>query len=274
MSEESVRILIERQARGAIIGHAVFRLESALVIAGTILLTFFLPRPFPFWPVWGWVAIGLAAEAFIIGSSLADAKTNERVVGELFQQRFNPRAIQNNDVRRKVERSLEYQRRIEKIVQGTRQGPLRTHMRETARDIGDWIATVFRLAQRLDAYMADDLIRHDKSSVRPDIENLTDRFRVEDNPAVKQQLEATITSKKAQLESLERLDDTMQRADYLLEQSLSALGTVYSQLQLISAKDVDGRKAQQLRQDVTEQVNRLQDVISTMDELYDIGPNL
>jgi hypothetical protein len=270
MSEGSVRTHIERQARRAIIENALFRPESALVIAGTILLTFFLPHPFAFWPVWGWLALGLVAEVFIVVSSLTDAATNERVISELFRQQFNPRVIRNKGVRQKVEQALEYQRRIETSVQSVRQGPLRTHMQETARGIGDWVATIFRLAQRLDAYLTDDVIRHDMASVKPDIENLTARLRVEDDDAVRRQLEATIASKRAHLASLENLDNTMQRADYLLEQSLSALGTVYSQLQLIGAKDVDSPQAQQLRLDIAEQVNRLQDIVHAMDEVYSI----
>jgi hypothetical protein len=64
------------------------------------------------------------------------------------------------------------------------------------------------------------------------------------------------------------LDNTMQRADYLLEQSLSAMGTVYSQIQLIGAKDVDSPRAQALRQSIAEEVAQLQDVIGAMDEVY------
>jgi hypothetical protein len=268
MPAESIRANIERRARRAIIENALFRPESAIVIAGVILLTFFIPQPFAFWPVWGWLALGAVAEILIVVTSLTDAATNERVVSALFREEFNPRAIRNKAVREKVERALEYQRRIEATVQGAREGPLRTHMHETARGIGDWIATIFRLAQRLDAYLADDLIRQDMNEVKPSIANLAARLRVEDDPAVRAQLQATIESKQQQLASLNTLDNTMQRADYLLEQSLSAMGTVYSQLQLIGAKDVDSPRAQALRRNIAEQVSQLQDVVNAMDEVY------
>ena len=271
MPTRSVRTDIERRARRAIVENALLRAESAIVIAGVILLTFFIPRPFPFWPPWGWVALGAVAEVLIVVTSLTDAATNERVVSALFREEFNPRAIRNKALREKVERALEYQQRIEAAVQGAREGPLRTHMRETARGIGDWIATIFRLAQRLDAYLADDLIRQDMSAVKPSIANLQARLRTEDDPAVRAQLQATIQSKEQHLASLEKLDNTMQRADYLLEQSLSAMGTVYSQIQLIGAKDVDSPRAQTLRRSIAEQVAQLQDVIGAMDEVYHRG---
>jgi len=106
------------------------------------------------------------------------------------------------------------------------------------------------------------------NQVKPSIANLAARLRVEDDPAVRAQLQATIESKQQQLASLNTLDNTMQRADYLLEQSLSAMGTVYSQLQLIGAKDVDSPRAQALRRNIAEQVSQLQDVVNAMDEVY------
>jgi hypothetical protein len=46
------------------------------------------------------------------------------------------------------------------------------------------------------------------------------------------------------------------------------MGTVYSQIQLIGAKDVDSPRAQALRQSIAEEVAQLQDVIGAMDEVY------
>jgi hypothetical protein len=60
----------------------------------------------------------------------------------------------------------------------------------------------------------------------------------------------------------------MEKAQYQLETTLTALGTVYSQLQLISAKDIDSGRAQRLRQDIEDQIAALQSVQSTLDEVY------
>jgi len=46
------------------------------------------------------------------------------------------------------------------------------------------------------------------------------------------------------------------------------LGTVYSQLLLISAKDIDSGRAQRLREDIAEQVAALQSLQETLDEVY------
>jgi hypothetical protein len=59
----------------------------------------------------------------------------------------------------------------------------------------------------------------------------------------------------------------MERVNYQLEQT-TALGTVYSQLLLVGAKDIDSGKAQRLRQDIAEQVSSLQDLSLSLDEVY------
>ena len=46
------------------------------------------------------------------------------------------------------------------------------------------------------------------------------------------------------------------------------MGTIYSQLLLVGVKDIDSGRAQRLREDITEQVKQLQDVVSSMDEVY------
>ncbi len=60
----------------------------------------------------------------------------------------------------------------------------------------------------------------------------------------------------------------MQRAELQLESTLSALGTVYSQTLLVGAKEIDSGRAQRLRQDIADQVQGLEDILTTMDQVY------
>ena len=47
MPQESIHDTIERKARRAILEHAIIRVENAVILAGSILLAFFLPNPLP-----------------------------------------------------------------------------------------------------------------------------------------------------------------------------------------------------------------------------------
>ena len=60
MPDQSISQKIERQARQAILEHALLRVENALIVAGVLLATYFVPQPFPWWPAWGWAALGLS----------------------------------------------------------------------------------------------------------------------------------------------------------------------------------------------------------------------
>ncbi|MCD6289281.1 MAG: hypothetical protein J7M34_02165 [Anaerolineae bacterium] len=268
MDRERARERIERQARWAIVQYALFRWESAVVIAGAILLSFFLPHPFPGWPIWGWGALAIIAELLIVYTSLTDPETNARVVAELFRQRFNPRRIHDKRLREQVERALNYHERVERLVQRQRAGVLRDRLLDLTQQLGNWLENIFRLAEKLDAYQADAIIRRDRESVPQDIQRLRAALRREDDLAVRAQLQAALANREAQWRSLEALDNTMDRARYQLESTISALGTIYSQVRLIDVRDVDSDRARRLRQDIADQVAALQDIMQAIEDVY------
>jgi len=47
------------------------------------------------------------------------------------------------------------------------------------------------------------------------------------------------------------------------------LATVYSQVQLISAQDIESGRSDRLRQDIQDQIARLNDLVSSINEVYD-----
>jgi len=49
------------------------------------------------------------------------------------------------------------------------------------------------------------------------------------------------------------------------------MGTVYSQIMILGSRDVASGRAQRLGQDIADQVQALQDVVETMDEVYQAG---
>ena len=82
------------------------------------------------------------------------------------------------------------------------------------------------------------------------------------------QMQEVYDGKQAQWESLKNLQEMMTKARLQMDNTLSAMGTVYSQLLLIGVKDIDSGRAQRLREDITEEIKGLQDVVGAMDEVY------
>src|SRR4051812_28142862 len=134
------RSALQQKAQSTLIQYALFRVESAVVIALAIVLTFVYPQPFPFWPRWGWILLGVIGLGIIIYSSLTDADANAKVLLNAFQEQFNPDTIRDSDLRAKVNTALEYQRRIEAQIRQQNSGIIRDRLSDTASQITDWLS--------------------------------------------------------------------------------------------------------------------------------------
>ena len=268
MSATTIRSELQQKAQSAILQYAIFRWESAVVLALTIVLIFLVPRPFGWWPSWGWPLLGLVGLAALFYSSLTDADTNARVLLDLFQEQFDMRSLRDRELRQKVDSALEYQRRIETQVRKQRPGQIRDRLDDTANQITDWLSNIYQLAARLDDYRADDLLARQRETVQQELAQLTAQQKNERRPDVLAQLNAVVDSKGKQWQTLRELDARMQQAALQMDQSLTALATVYSQVQLIDAQSINSGRAERLNQDIQEQVARLNDLVTSINEVY------
>jgi hypothetical protein len=260
---------LRSRATFAIITYALFRWESAATIALTILLAYFVREPFPWWQWWYWLIIGAAAETLIIVTSVQDANTGAQVVAEMLREEFNPATIKTPKLRAAVQRALDYRSRIETTIRQSEAGVLHDHLQGSTAGISDWIAQIFRLAQRLDTFGRDDILRQDAASAPKELRELKERVEREDDDAVREQARAALESKKAQAANLAKLTNTMEKAELQLDATLTALGTVYSQLMLIRSKDdIEDSRSQRLRGDIAEQIAQLNELQGAMDEVY------
>jgi hypothetical protein len=260
---------IRQDAQKALIRNAFFRLESALVLAGTIALSVF--NPFSLWPWWIWTILGVLAEAAVVISSLTDKGEMRKVMESLFREKYNTGGIRDRELRGKLDEAEQYRQRIQQIVEQQTNGLLRDRMAETTVQIYDWIANMVRLARRIDTYRQDTILRRDIQEVPKEIRDLSARLKLETNPQVRRQMEATLASRQQLSDNLQELENRMERADLQLDHSLASLGTVYSQLLLIGSKDVDSDRAERLRGDIRDEVSALQDLVESLNEVYSGG---
>lgn len=265
----TIRTELQKRAEGAILQYAIFRWESAAVIAVTILLFFFVRRPFPWWPPFGWPLLGILALLLIIYSSLTDAETNTRVMLDLMQEQFDTRAVRDKELRQRVLNALEYQRRIEMQIRKERPGVMRDRLEDTAGQITNWIANIYQLALRLDAYAADDLLRRERDLLPRELKEAEHERATARDPGLQKQLDDLITGKRRHWQTLQALDSRMKQAELQMEQSLTALATIYSQVQLVDAQAVASGRTERLQADIQEQVARLNDLVASINEVYD-----
>jgi hypothetical protein len=273
MPRESIHDTIERQARRAIFEHALIRVENAIILAGAILLAFFVPNPLPtllpWWGAWTWLLLGVAGVAAILLSTLSDPQEREKAVERLFREKYNISGLRDRPLRDKLKKAEDYHQQIKATVKIQKDGVLKERMQRTTGEIYDWIGNMVRLARRLDSYRADPIIKGDRDELVKSIPSLETRLRQESDPRVRQQVETTLADQRRLQENIAELDNRMQRADLQLDSSLAALGTVYSQLLLLGSKEVDSDRAERLRADIANEVTSLQDVVDSINEVYD-----
>jgi hypothetical protein len=260
---------LPEEARSTIVQYAFFRWENAIVIAGTILLIALMPQPFPWWPWWGWLLLGLIGVISILFSSITNEEFNARMLLKIFQRQFDLKRIKDPQLHNKLTSALEYQRRIFTKTRFPETSVMKERADGTNNQLNDWIRNMYRLAIRLDTYRRDKLMRQDLDQIVETVDKLKDQRKRETSAPLRKQLEDVIESKEKQLETLQALENRMKQAELSLEQSLTALATVDSQVQLIDAEDIQSGRSIRLREDIQEQVLRLDDLVSSINQVYD-----
>jgi hypothetical protein len=271
--------LREPPIRRAILTYSLFRTQNALIIAAIILLTgcISLALLSPLGVLAGLVVgslTGLAmlvlAEILFLYLSFKDEKLHAQAVAEFLEAEvdFEPAKISDKELASKVDKALEYWALIDDTVEKAPEGVLRDRLEETTKEATHWLQAVYNLAERVDKFRKNEVIERDLKSVPRAIDDYQAKLALEDNPEVRQQLERTIADKERQLRTLENLQNSMEKADYQLDSTISSLGTIYSQLLLVGNKDEEGGRISRLQEEISEQVYRLEDLTEAMDEVY------
>lgn len=269
---DSILERIEQEAQKALLKNAIFRLESALMVGGTILATVFLPNVIQWLPWFVWPILGVVGEAAVIVSSLTDKAEQQKVIEGLFREKYTVAGIRDRSLREKLNEAEQYRQRIQQVVEQQRSGVLRDRLKATTTQVYDWVANMVTLARRIDTFRSDTIIQRDLRTVPDEIKRLEAGMVRERDPRIREQLAATLESSRRQQTTLQELAGRMARADLQLDHSLASLGTVYSQMLLIGSKDVDSDRADRLRDDIRDQVLALQDIVASLNEVYGSGP--
>ncbi len=265
--EETLRDRVQK----ALIREAIVRPESALVISISLLLAVFAPQVgfLEFIPFWVWLLGGAIAEGALIYSSWSDPEFGRQVAAKELHHEFQPDKLSDRRLQQQVNEALDYRSRIEKAILEQDDSLIRDELGQTATQIDEWIEHIYNLAQRIDRYQEErDVLERDRERTIARITELQRLYAAEENPSIKTQIAATLESKEQQLATLEKLDDTIQRAELQLERSHSLLATIYSQTMLVDAKDIDSGRSRRLRQEIGDEVDELQDMLLAMDEVY------
>jgi len=263
---------IKEQAKQRLRQFALLRPESAIVIAGTLVLSTLTGLGFlgdglsSYW--WLVTLFGLLGEGALFYSTMQDKAALQKVIDQLFREQFDLGKIKNSKLKQKLEKAFEYRRLIIEEIEREDDFVLDDHLLEVAGELEDWIKHVYHLAESLDLYLRDPIMMRDMDQVPLDLEALQKKLRNESSARVRQDLERAIKTKASQLEALQLLSETMSRAQLQLDNTLSAIGTIYMQTRHLGAKEIDSGRAQRLQADMHEQILTLEDITTAMDDVF------
>ena len=130
------------------IQHAFWRVESAIIIAITIVTTglcllniFFLPE---MW--WMWLLFGILGEAALVYTGMHDKKLMAKLASKIFYARLSPGQLQTAQLKHAMTAALDFHRGVFGVVSS---GQVTT-LGQVALDMDHWVVHVFRIIGHLD----------------------------------------------------------------------------------------------------------------------------
>jgi hypothetical protein len=165
-----------------------------------------------------------------------------------------------------LKRARVYKEQIDNLLKSASGRKANVRLQDLTVQVSEWVKAIEALAQRLDSFDQNALILQDLESVPKSIEELEARLANESNETIRIELERTLTSRKNQLAALKRLQGARNRVEIKIESTLSALGTIYSQI--LTAESTDQiADYSRLSIDVDEEVRTLQDYLEALAEV-------
>jgi hypothetical protein len=165
------------------------------------------------------------------------------------------------------QRAAEYRTRIRDLIREKNRSAYAELLADINAKLDQWQQQVNRLVGRLRAFDADAVIQRDLREVPAQIARLEVELAAEQDAEVRVQMQETLESHRAHQAQLDALVNLMRRTRLQLDQTLSAMGTIYSQVQMVQALEMDGARARQIAEDIDDQVAELNDLLAAMAEV-------
>jgi hypothetical protein len=169
----------------------------------------------------------------------------------------------------KLQRATEYRTHIADLIKLYKGSALINQLVPMRTRLDQWENHLRRLVNRLSEFEANQVIQRDIREVPAAIARLQAQLKSETNPQVRAQMEETLAGYQEHQRQLDSLVMVMRRTELEIDETLAEIGAIYSRLQLLDAKEIDSNRAKRLSADIEEQANRLSDLLSAMDEVYE-----
>jgi hypothetical protein len=172
----------------------------------------------------------------------------------------------SKETQSRLNQALAYKREIDKLVDTTIDPLRKDKLRQLSADVDTWMKTVEEMSQRIDGFKGNQVIQHDLATVPDSIKKLAAQLNEETDPRVKESIERTLAARADQMAALQKLQSLMRQAEVQLENSIAALGTIYSQA-LATQSTSRVADYSHLSTELEEQSKMLRDQLEAMEEV-------
>jgi len=162
-----------------------------------------------------------------------------------------------------------YRLQIEKLSATSEVGVHSHRLEKVMQSFDEWEAHVYRLVDRLLEFEANKIVHYEGTVLPKKIRHARYRLDHEKDPRLQKEIQETLDSYLRQQAQLDNFRYLMEKTQLDLEEIISGIGAVYSQLQTLEAMDVHSRRAQRLAHEIEEERAELDDLLSALDEVYD-----
>lgn len=168
----------------------------------------------------------------------------------------------------KLRRAEEYRQHILRLIEQKKGTSLADQLALIPPKLDLWQIHLQQLVKRLQSLETNSVLRRDLREVPDAITRLQAELTTESNPHLRAQMSETLAGHQEHQRQLKTLTDLLHRTELEIDETLANIGAIYSQLQQLEFKDMEGSRARRLSADIDEQAARLGDLLAAMDEVY------
>ena len=218
---------------------------------------------------WHWLLYGALLQLALLVSAIRNPKSLLKIQAHSLNTELDPEKIRNPLSREQFMEAMNYHDNMQEFVASLNiSGAMRSSLNSTLSDISDWVRYMHDLALKIDSFEANDLIKQDLLRLPGQIREVENHLAEEEDDTLRKDLEARRERLQIQHENLKETERVARRAKISLQNTRVSLATIYAQMaRLGTLKSIDGSRANRLREEIREEVNALNDVLSTLDEV-------
>lgn len=201
-----------------------------------------------------------ASKIFLAGDGMDDAS------GRATHSQETARGAHGSEASARLAQAQAYKRQIDALVNATSDPLRKDKLRELADQVAAWVKEVEAMAHRIEEFNRNEVIQNDLVAVPKAIKKLTAQLATETDPNVRASIERTLAARADQMQSLQKLQSLTRQAEVQLENTVAALGAIYSQALAMQSTD-RAADYSHLSAEVDEQSRMLKDQLEALEEV-------